>query len=416
MHVGFGLFGSLNRAVPGTLLSRSAEAPKRRSAEAMSASGGRAHSDAPQPSPSSRAGNAPGGRPPRPSPLLRARHFPARFGGSLAAALLAALMFLLAGAPAHAQTVAWNATLTSADNWALGSTYTYDGYGSSAADYLTTTHGSLSPGSFTVGGTTHTVELLGVRGGTDNRLYLLTDTGVTKSDLAGHSLEITVGGSTTTLKVKDATDESSLGFYRAASRHSFGPDDWQANTITVTVRPNHPPPRCPQELHHVAGQRSRFVELVSAFQRRRQSDREVPGALQARIDVLDQLVRRESGRRLQLRPKPDDPRPGERDGLQLRGPGREPRPRQPPVPLRPQDDGRGDAGRHGGPPPHLHGGRPRRLPERITTTLIVASETIEGSLLHVCQNGRDLLCRRRDDPRERGRGDAPVKGVAADRR
>ena len=37
MHVGFGLFGSLNRAVPGTILSRSAEAPKRRSA--VSASG-----------------------------------------------------------------------------------------------------------------------------------------------------------------------------------------------------------------------------------------------------------------------------------------------------------------------------------------------------------------------------------------
>ena len=88
--------------------------------------------------------------------------------GSGEAALLAALMFLLAGAPAHAQSVVWNATLTSANNWALGSTYTYDGYGSSAVDFLTTTHGSLSPGSFTVDGTTHTVELLGVRGGTDN--------------------------------------------------------------------------------------------------------------------------------------------------------------------------------------------------------------------------------------------------------
>ena len=144
-------------------------------------------------------------------------------------------MFLLAGAPAHAQTVAWNATLTSADNWALGSTYTYDGYGSSALGSITTTQGSLSPDSFTVGGTTHTVELLGVREGTDNRLYLITDTAVSKSDLAGYAMEFTVDGSTTTLKVKDATDQSNLGFYWAASRHSFGPDDWQAKTITVKL-------------------------------------------------------------------------------------------------------------------------------------------------------------------------------------
>ena len=148
-------------------------------------------------------------------------------------------MFLLAGAPAHAQTVAWNATLTSADNWALGSTYTYDGYGSSALGSITTTQGSLSPDSFTVGTTTHTVELLGVRGGSDNRLYLLTDTGVSKSDLAGHSLEITVGGSTTTMKVSDATNavvsSTNVGIYWAASLHSFGPDDWQAKTITVKL-------------------------------------------------------------------------------------------------------------------------------------------------------------------------------------
>ena len=167
--------------------------------------------------------------------FLRARHFPARFGGSLAAALLAALMFLLAGAPAHAQTVVWNATLTSADNWALGSTYTYDGYGSSALGSITTTQGSLSPDSFTVGTTIHTVELLGVREGTDNRLYLITDTAVTKSDLAGYAMEFTVDGSTTTLKVSDATNETSLGFYWADSRHSFGPDDWQAKTITVKL-------------------------------------------------------------------------------------------------------------------------------------------------------------------------------------
>ena len=70
----------------------------------MSAPGAAAHSYAPRPAPSSRSGNAPGGQRPRPSPLLRAKHFPARFGGSLASALLAALMFLLAGAPAHAQT------------------------------------------------------------------------------------------------------------------------------------------------------------------------------------------------------------------------------------------------------------------------------------------------------------------------
>ena len=164
-------------------------------------------------------------------------------------------MFLLAGAPAHAQTVAWNATLTSADNWALGSTYTYDGYGSSALGSITTTQGSLSPDSFTVGGTTHTVELLGVREGTDNRLYLITDTAVSKSDLAGYAMEFTVDGSTTTLKVKDATDQSNLGFYWADSRHSFGPDDWQAKTITVKlllIVPAAPTGLTVTEGHHAA--------------------------------------------------------------------------------------------------------------------------------------------------------------------
>ena len=135
--------------------------------------------------------------------------------------------------PLPAQTVVWNATLTSADNWALGSTYTYDGYGSSAfGSSIPTTQGSLSPDSFTVGTTTHTVQILGVREGTDNRLYLFTDTAVSKSDLAAYAMEFTVDGSTTTLKVKDATPESNLGFYWAASLHSFGPDDWQAKTIT----------------------------------------------------------------------------------------------------------------------------------------------------------------------------------------
>ena len=132
--------------------------------------------------------------------------------------------------------VVWNATLTSADSWALGSTYTYDGYGSSALGSITTTQGSLSPDSFTVGATTHTVELLGVREGTDNRLYLITDTAVSKSDLAGYAMEFTVDGSTTTLKVNDATDESSLGFYWAESLHSFNSDDWQAKIITVKLR------------------------------------------------------------------------------------------------------------------------------------------------------------------------------------
>ena len=138
--------------------------------------------------------------------------------------------------PLPAQTVVWNATLTSADNWALGSTYTYDGYGSSAfGSSIPTTQGSLSPDSFTVGTTTHTVQILGVREGTDNRLYLFTDTAVSKSDLAAYAMEFTVDGSTTTLKVKDATPESNLGFYWAASLHSFGPDDWQAKTITVKL-------------------------------------------------------------------------------------------------------------------------------------------------------------------------------------
>ena len=138
--------------------------------------------------------------------------------------------------PAQDETVVWEATLTSADNWALGSNYTYDGYGSSAFSLITTTQGSLSPDSFTVGATTHTVHVLGVREGTDNRLYLFTDTAASKSDLAGYAMEFTVDGSTTTLKVEDATPESGLGFYWAESLHSFGADDWQAKTITVKLR------------------------------------------------------------------------------------------------------------------------------------------------------------------------------------
>ena len=154
---------------------------------------------------------------------------------ALLAAAAALLLLLLAGAPAHAQTVVWNATLTSADSWAVGNDYTYDGYGSSAFGPITTTQGSLSPDSFTVGTTTHTVQLLGVREGTDNRLYLFTDTAVSKSDLAGYAMEFTVDGSTTTLKVEDATPESNLGFYWAESLHSFDSDDWQAKTITVKL-------------------------------------------------------------------------------------------------------------------------------------------------------------------------------------
>ena len=137
--------------------------------------------------------------------------------------------------PAADETVVWDATLTSADNWALGSTYTYDGYASSALGAITTTQGSLSPDSFTVGTTTHTVHVLGVREGTDNRLYLVTDTAASKSDLAGYAMEFTVDGSTTTLKVEDATPESNLGFYWAETLHSFGEDDWQAKTITVKL-------------------------------------------------------------------------------------------------------------------------------------------------------------------------------------
>ena len=147
-----------------------------------------------------------------------------------------AIRIAIKGTTAAPQTVAWNATLTSADSWAFGSTYTYDGYASSAISAITTTQGSLSPDSFTVGTTTHTVELLGVREGTDNRLYLFTDTAASTSDLAGYAMEFTVDGSTTTLNVKDATNESSLGFYWADSLHSFDEDDWQAKTITVKLR------------------------------------------------------------------------------------------------------------------------------------------------------------------------------------
>ncbi len=64
-------------------------------------------------------------------------------------------------------------------------------------------------------------------------------TRTTKSDLAGHSLEITVGGSTTTLQVSDATNavvsSTNVGIYWAESRHTYDEDDWQTNTITVRL-------------------------------------------------------------------------------------------------------------------------------------------------------------------------------------
>ena len=105
-----------------------------------------------------------------------------------------------------------------------------EGYGSSASPLLSATHGTLSPDSFTVESTTHTVEILAYQTGSTPRLLFFTDTGVTKADLEGLELRITVDGAAKKLAVSSATDFSSggtnYGIYWEDSSHGYRLYDW----------------------------------------------------------------------------------------------------------------------------------------------------------------------------------------------
>ena len=149
--------------------------------------------------------------------------------------------------PAQSETVVWEATLALAvadTPWAtVGNTN--EGYGSSDSPLLSATHGTLSPDSFTVGGTTHTVEILAYQTGSTPQLLFFTDTGVTKADLEGLELRITVASVAKTLAVSSATDFSSggtnYGIYWEDSSHGYRLYDWAGKTVTVQLRtPNNP--------------------------------------------------------------------------------------------------------------------------------------------------------------------------------
>ena len=139
--------------------------------------------------------------------------------------------------------VVWEATLAAPTAWTnLGNTY--EGYGSSASSIISTTRGTLTPDSFTVGSTTHTVEMLAYQTGrtqqSDAQLVFFTDTGVTKADLDGLELRITVAGVAKTLAVSSATNFSSggtnYGIYWEGSIHGYQADDWANKTITIQLR------------------------------------------------------------------------------------------------------------------------------------------------------------------------------------
>ena len=144
--------------------------------------------------------------------------------------------------PAQSEPVVWEATLTLAVADTPWSTVgnSNEGYGSSASPLLSATHGTLSPDSFTVGSTTHTVEILAYQTGTTPQLLLFTDTGVTKADLEGLELIITVDGAAKTLAVSSATDFSSggtnYGIYWEDSSHGYRLYDWAGKTVTVQLR------------------------------------------------------------------------------------------------------------------------------------------------------------------------------------
>ncbi len=134
--------------------------------------------------------------------------------------------------------VVWEATLTAPTAWGNSGT-TYEGYGSSVNTIVNTSYGTLTPDSFTVGGTTHTVELLAYKITNGDVLYLFTDAGVTKSDLDGSELIITVDGVAKTLAVSDATNLSSggtnYGIQWPGSVHGYSANDWAGKTITVQL-------------------------------------------------------------------------------------------------------------------------------------------------------------------------------------
>ncbi len=140
---------------------------------------------------------------------------------------------------AQTGTVVWEATLTSANSWAGLGTYNYDGYGSDDSQYLSSSHGSLSPSSFTIGATTHTVELLAVREDFDQALFFFTDTKLGVNELAEYFLEFTVDGVKKTLQVSaetDATDGNEVvGLFWQHAVHSYGASDWQTETISVRL-------------------------------------------------------------------------------------------------------------------------------------------------------------------------------------
>ena len=144
--------------------------------------------------------------------------------------------------PLPAQTVVWEATLALAVADTPWSTVgnSNEGYGSSASPLLSATHGTLTPDSFTVGSTTHTVEILAYQTGSTPQLLLFTDTGVTKADLEGLELIITVDGAAKTLAVSSATDFSSggtnYGIYWEDSSHGYRLYDWAGKTVTVQLR------------------------------------------------------------------------------------------------------------------------------------------------------------------------------------
>ena len=70
--------------------------------------------------------------------------------------------------------VVWEATLAAPTAWAnLGNTY--EGYGSSASSIISTTRGTLTPDSFTVGSTTHTVETRYQKALSSDALVFFTD-------------------------------------------------------------------------------------------------------------------------------------------------------------------------------------------------------------------------------------------------
>ena len=106
--------------------------------------------------------------------------------------------------------------------------------------------GTLTPDSFTVGSTTHTVEILAHQTNSFLRLMFLTDTGVTKADLEGLELRITVAGVAKTLAVSSATNLSSggtdYGIYWDRSIHGYQVDDWPNKTITIQLRTANNPP------------------------------------------------------------------------------------------------------------------------------------------------------------------------------